>query len=220
MSTTAAKRVLAERAITKLSMAVYLTDDYSGRGGNLGDIRVSLKSPTGQIIPSTRNPDGYYLFLDLPENTYTPYTIQIEGGGYYFDKKKKNVIPAKLKKNDPVVNITLKPTPAYPFPPSATLVRGLVSDPEGRGIPDAVIKIKKKRIRTRTTEKGEFVIYFKGLKKDDVTTVNGKKLVKINGKNPVIIVRHQDYRRKRKAVKVVEGKTTSLKGHIILNHLS
>ena len=196
---------LAETVTTRLSLAVYLTDDYSGRGGYLdGDVTVSLK---GQKTESFRNPGGYYLFLDLPEGSYT---VQINGGEYYFDKEKEDVTPADLKKKSPVINITLKPTPSYPFQSSATLIRGFVKDPEGRGIPGAVIRVRKTKIKTWTNDSGEFVIYFKNLKKDDVTTVGGKKLVKINGKNPVLKISHPDYKKKSKTVKVEEGKTKSI----------
>ena len=188
---------------SKLSLAIYLIDDYTSRGV-IGNLDVSIKDHNVKPI---RNPGGYYLFFDLPDDNYT---IQIKGGEYYFDEEKEAVKPDELDELNPVVDIVLKPAPSYHFPSTATLVRGHLEDSWGGGIPGAVLRIKGRDTLTRTNDKGEFVIYLKWLKKNDIVMVNRKMLVKINGKNPVLEIKHPDHKNFTKTVEVPEGTTTSL----------
>lgn len=197
------KIVMIRSVGSKLSLAINLIDDYSP-GEIVGEVGVSLK---GLVMNPVRNPSGYYLFLNLPENNYT---VQVKGGEFYFDTGKENVNPTDLDKRNPVINITLYPTPSYPFPPTATLIMGRVQDSMGKGIPNAVLNVGESDIQARTTGKGDFVIYFKGLKKDDVTLIDGKKLVNINGKTPILEILHPDYGKKTISVEVEERKITSL----------
>ena len=189
--------------IRKLSLAIYLIDDYTSRGV-IGNLDVSIKDHNVKPI---RNPGGYYLFFDLPDDNYT---LQIKGGEYYFDEERKAVKPDDLDELNPVVDIVLKPAPPYHFPSTATLIRGHLEDSLGIGISAAVVRIKGRNTLTRTNDKGEFVIYLNGLEKNDVVTVNRKMYVKINGKNPVLEIKHPDHKNLTKAVEVPEGTTTSL----------
>ena len=195
--------ILVGSSTRKLSLAINLLDDYtSSRVVNNLDIVIKDHN-----VKPIRNPSGYYLFLDLPDDNYT---VQINGGEYYFDEEKKAVRPDNLDELNPVIDITLIPAPSYNFPSTATLIRGHLEDSGGNGISGALLRIKGSDIRTRTNDKGEFVIYFKGLKKNDVVNVDGKMLVKINGKNPVFEIKHPDHKSFTKTVEVVEGITTSL----------
>ena len=189
----------------KLSMAVYPIDDYSN-GGIIGDVEISLKN---QNVKPVRNPSGYYLFFDLSDGSYT---VQVTNTIYYFDEENVNVNVqlADLDAQNPVVNITLKPKPPYPFPSSATLIRGFLQDSQHKGVSGAVIKVRGSDIQTRTAENGEFVIYFRKPWKDHVTATEGKKLVKIHEENPVLEITHPDHRKKTKSVTVTEGHTVSL----------
>lgn len=197
------EKILLEGVTRKLSLVVYLVDEYSNKGIT-DDLEVSLKD---QNMGPVRTIGGYYIFFDLPDSSYT---VQARGGTHYFDEAMEEVQLADLDARNPVVSITLKPTPSYPFPPASTLIRGSLWDPHGRGMPEAEIKVKERDIRTKTTGTGEFVIYFRGPGKDDVTTINEKKLVIINGKNPILEITHPDYRKKTESVVVEEGKITSL----------
>lgn len=191
----------SEDATAKLSLAVNLIDVLTN-GRTIDNVEVSLK---GKKIEPVKNPSGYYIFLDIPQDSYT---VHVKGGEYYFDEE-KDVKLSDQNKN-PIVNIILNPDPAYPFSPSATLIRGYLQTSKGIGIPEASLKVKGKDIETKTTEKGEFVIYFKDLKKDDVTIIDGKRLVKIKEKNPVLEIKHPDYKKKTKSLEIEEGKTTSI----------
>ena len=195
--------ILIESSTKKLSLAINLIDDYTS-SGVVNNLDVLIKDHNVKPI---RNPGGYYLFLDLPDDKYT---VEIKGGEYYFNEDKEALRPDNLDELNPVIDITLKPAPSYHFPSTATLIRGHLVDMGGGGIPGAVLKIKGFDAKTRTNDKGEFVIYFKGLKKNDVITVDGKMFVKINGKNPVLEIKHPDHKSLTKTVEVVEGITTSL----------
>ncbi|MEA3325296.1 MAG: hypothetical protein U9Q37_09235 [Euryarchaeota archaeon] len=197
------EKILLEGITRKLSLAVYLVDEYSNKG-IADDLGVSLKD---QNMDPVRTIGGYYIFFDLPDSSYT---VQVRGGTHYFDEAMAEVQLADLDTRNPVVSITLKPTPSYRFPPSSTLIRGSLWDPYGRGMPEAEIQVKERDIRTKTNGNGEFVIYFRDSGNYDVTTIDEKKLVIINGENPILEIAHRDYRKKIESVVVEEGKITSL----------
>jgi hypothetical protein len=91
----------------------------------------------------------------------------------------------------PVKEIKLKPKPSYPFPDNATLVRGIVVDPNP--VSWARVKAVGKPFETLTNEKGEFVLFVKNIVMEDVT-------VKIE----------KDAISKLVSATVNEGKTTNL----------
>ncbi len=187
----------------KLSLAVYLIDDYTSREV-VGNLDVSIKDHNVKPI---RNPGGYYLFFDLPGDNYT---VQVKGGEYYFDEESETIKPDDLDELNPVADIVIKPAPPYHFPSTATLVRGHLEDSGGERIPGAVLGIKGCGTLTGTNDKGEFVIYLKNLKQNDVVKVDRKMLVKINGKNPVLEIKHLNHKKLTKTLEVVQGTTTSL----------
>ena len=195
--------ILIGSSTRKLSLAINLLDDYTSRGV-VNNLDVTIKDHTAKSI---RNPSGYYLFFDLPDDNYT---VVVKGGEYYFDEEKKAVKPDDLDEMNPVIDVTLKPSPSYHFPSTATLIRGHLKDSGGIGIPGAVLRIKGFDALARTNDKGEFVIYLKGLKKNNVVTVDGKVLVKVKGKDPVFEIKHPDHKNLTRTVEVMEGITTSL----------
>ncbi|MCL7412022.1 MAG: hypothetical protein M8353_00175 [ANME-2 cluster archaeon] len=204
------KSILAESITTRLSLAVDIADDYQ-ESRIISDCNVYLQDHDTQPV---KNPGGYYIFLDIKGNNDT---VLVQGGDHYFDNKSEKITFDELDTLSPVVHITLKPTPSYPFPSSATLIRGCVIDTQNNGISGAALTVKKTEFETQTTTTGEFVIYFRGFNEYNIETVNGKKMVKIDGKNPVLNIEHTDYRnnkgkilKKKVTVEVEEGKTTLL----------
>lgn len=147
-----------DKITTTLSLAVRLTDDYTQKEP-VGNIKVMIKE--GEITP-VKNLSGYYLFNDM---TAGNYSVVIESD-FYFPEETAVNIPHPVPKN-PVVEIALKPKPAYPFPGNATLVRGLVSD--GNPVVNAEVTVVGKTIETLTDEKGEFTLHFKGIKQENIT---------------------------------------------------
>ncbi|MCK5057100.1 MAG: hypothetical protein KAT34_10620, partial [Candidatus Aminicenantes bacterium] len=126
-----------QRITGKLSMAVFLVDDYTGNQP-IGGVKVFLE---GQDLKSVKNPSGYYLFLDLPG---TKYRIRVISDHYFAE-----TIPVKLSDlvtGQPVVDIRLKPKPSYPFPSGATLIRGMVRDINNSPVSRARVEILTKGV--------------------------------------------------------------------------
>ncbi|RLI73950.1 hypothetical protein DRP04_15235 [Archaeoglobales archaeon] len=186
---------LLEIDVARLSLAVYPIDDYGGRIKGRVNVHVNCRK-------AIKNRSGYHIFLNLP---YETCTVSVTSD-FYFDEEVEVDLSA-LDPLNPVVSVTLKPNPAYPFSPGATLIRGIVCDSDGKPVSNAVVRVGNKE--TRTSEKGEFVLYFK-LKKEDIVKVNGKKFVKgNNGKMLHIEVFHSKGSCTAE-VEVEEGKTVNL----------
>ena len=149
---------LGDVITTNLSLAVWLTDENTGKKP-MGRVKVTLEE--GEI-KAFKNLSGYHCFTDL---SHKDYNLNIESD-FYFPADKKIVIPLPDPKK-PVDDTILKPNPVYPFPISATLVRGLVSNTGP--VVNALVSVVGKTIETITDERGEFVLYFKGIKKEDIT---------------------------------------------------
>lgn len=191
--------ILVEHALTRLSLAVSLVDDYSD-GQAIGEIKLTMGGKE-----AIRNPGAYHLLLDFADGDYT---LKAEAR-YYYEQEVDVTLPLP---GEPVVVLTLKPTPDYPFPATATLVRGIVKDNAEKPVSGAIAKIIEKDLENQTSEMGEFVLYFKSLTAQDIIRVNGKKYIKAHGGSHQLQlqVTHPDYKKKTVAVEVEEGKTTSV----------
>ena len=150
---------LGDVITTNLSLAVWLTDENTGEKP-IGRIKVTLDE--GEI-KAFKNLSGYHCFTDL---YHKDYNLNIESD-FYFPANKTIAIPLPDPEKPVDDNIILKPKPVYPFPVSATLVRGLVSNTGP--VVKALVSVAGKTIETITDERGEFVLYFKGIKEEDIT---------------------------------------------------
>ncbi len=159
---------------TNLSVAIWLIDDYTQREP-IGKSKVAIMEGNVKAI---RNPSGYYVFNDLEAGEYE---VIIESRFYFSEKIGVNIPHSDQKM--PVIEITLTPKPSYPFPGYATLVRGVLSSTpqDVNPIVNEDLEVVGKSLKTKTDEKGEFVFYFKGVKKEDITIKirNDKKSVGI-----------------------------------------
>jgi hypothetical protein len=204
-----------QKITTRLSLAVSLVDDYTGKQP-IGGVKVFLKEKEEDLkekeIKSVKNRSGYYLFLDLPEEEYR---VQVEAE-HYFEED----IPVKLSDLDPlnpVVQIKLKPRPSYPFPSGTTLIRGMVSDTDKNPVAGAKVEVPEKNVINITTEKGEFVLYFKGLTDDNIKKEGGKRFVKVNSNTTVSLEAAWNSKKGSSDLeKVEEGQTTVLEEPIVL----
>jgi hypothetical protein len=122
------------------------------------------------------NPSGYFLFLNIPDGIYT---LRVESE-HYLDAELVLSIPASPPEHL-LVTIFLQPWPAYPFPPGATLIRGLVHDAVDNPVADARVEIVGRNIVNYSGQNGEFVLSFGALREQDVIRVNRKTFVKDNG---------------------------------------
>lgn len=147
-----------DKLTTILSLAVRLIDDFTERE-TIGSIKVTIKEGD---IKALKNLSGYYLFSDMNAGNYNVAV----GSDFYLPEETAVNIPQPDPKN-PVVEISLKPRPSYLFPYYATLVRGLVSD--GSPVAKAQVEVVGKPLKTLTDEKGEFVLYFKGIEIENIT---------------------------------------------------
>ncbi len=144
--------------ITNLSFAVWLTDAYT-KNEPFGHIKVMV---TEGDMEAVKNLSGYYCFTDLATGNYT---VSIESDLYF--PEDTAVDTAALDSRNPVVAIELKPKSSYPFPGHVTLVRGMVSDAEP--VVGADVEVTGKSIKTITDERGEFALYFRGIKTEAIT---------------------------------------------------
>lgn len=142
-----------------LSLAIWLIDEYTGKQPST---YIQVTRDQDKMMRAARNLSGYYFFSDLSAEDHE---VSIESGLYF--PESKTISTPSLDPKNPVVEIILTPNPSYPFPEHATLIRGLVW---GTGpVAGAEIKATGKTAQTLTNEKGEFVLFFKGIKNEDIS---------------------------------------------------
>lgn len=148
--------------ISKLSIAVCLVDDFRPDGEVLGKVRVIIPELK---LGAIKNPSGYYIFINIPDGSYT---LQIKPE-YYIDKEIPDV---RLPSSDNPTEVKLIPSTLYPFPSGTTLLRGVVKDTGCNPVSDAEIVVASVE-STRTSERGEFVIYFP-VSREDASSIRVK----------------------------------------------
>ncbi len=160
---------------TGLSFAVRPIDEYTGKQPS-GRIKIMIEEEKN--ISAIRNPSGYYLFTNLSAGDYT---LNINAEFYFTEKITINT--SSLDPKNPVVEVVLKPGASYPFPENATLIRGVVRNTVP--VVNAGITVTGKAIKTLTDAKGEFVLFFRGIKKEDIS-IEIKKDVDTKVKNTTV----------------------------------
>ncbi len=80
-----------------------------------------------------------------------------------------------LALKNPVVTVFLKPLPSYPFRDHATLLRGLLLESAENPVVDAIVKVAKLNMETKTDKRGEFVLYFHDTKNEEISIEIKKK---------------------------------------------
>ena len=181
-----------EKTLTKASALMRLIDGFTGQAVALPvEVRVTVKKQVASGEDNTAAAEevdfvsarpGEYGFVDLASGEYEIWW----GSQYFFPPDKDNpetfTYKAGEEYKEPKV-VTLRPKPCYPFPPGATLLRGVVvegrdggvvvKDRDGKPVPvkgAAVYAVdhgdtKWEESESKTNEKGEFVLFFEGLKK-------------------------------------------------------
>lgn len=171
---------------TTLSIAVELTDVYTG-GRPVGPTRVSLVDRDETF---RRSPTGDYVLCDLP-NDVESVRIRVDGAVYL--PEERSVELSTLDELSPVVSVALRPAPNYAFGTGVTLVRGHVVDADDEPVPGATVTIDGRDDETRSDHRGEFVVWFDDLARDEVgTNVDGERFVEIGGTDPQVRVENSD----------------------------
>lgn len=161
--------VLDRNIITDVSLAVVVNDDYTCREAQ-GDVFVTLKKGNKKTF---KTPNGFHVFTNQPEGLYT---LDVRSDHYFSLGNVHVNLPIPDPQN-PLV-IILKPQPSYPFPASATLIRGSVLDTAEKPVSGATVEIIGKDITNHTNARGEFVLYFNGLTDGDVVVEDSKRYVR------------------------------------------
>ena len=197
--------ILVEKDITHLSLCVLPSDHFAPEIYPVGAIRTYLKK---EKISGVMNISGYYTFLNLEDGNYT---VRIETE-FYLTKEFVVIVPSygsppggAIYSDDEdvhlrdyngvlVATVTLRPNSTYPFPGGSNLIRGIVYDATMNPVPNAVVSVLGKPIHNKTTERGEFVLYFTGLTVDNVIRIDGRKFVRGNGTQEIKIeADHPDF---------------------------
>ena len=188
-----------------LSFAVELVDNYTNQKP-LGTTNIiMMDEPDSKPV---LNKSGYWLFLK-PNNTnpnHNNKTIKVISS-YYFDVVQQVNFDSFDDPKYPVVSIQLIPRPSYPFPSNLTMLRGMIRDVNKKPIEDAVIAVSDTDIRTRSTEKGEFVLYFIDSLKEFISKENfiNHNIIRITLK-----ISHPNFKDKIASIEIQNRKTTSL----------
>lgn len=204
--------VEAGERTTRVSLAIKLVDAVTGKR--------PVGSPTVRVGNSDADPvvtpSGYRVFLDLDPGTVS---VTVDGGTRYLDTRRDSVSVVDVSAPDtdvdpsdpatlPVAEVSLLPSPAYQFPPGTTRVRGHVSDSGGDPVSGAAVSIRGLDYTSETNASGEFALFVPDVTADDVVAEGGRKLVQVEGDDPVIEVEHPSLGTTSDAVAVEEGALT------------
>jgi hypothetical protein len=149
---------------------------------------------------------GYHLFLDLPATPDT-VTVVVDGGSRYLDAERV-VDRSGLDRLDPSVVVALEPTPAYPFAPRATLLRGRVTNRDDEGVEGVALSLRHADVSTVSTAGGDYVLWLGDVVRESVETVGDRRLVRLNNQPPRLVAEHDDYRRTAVTQEIEEATTT------------
>lgn len=195
--------------ITQLSFVIALKDDYTNTQP-LGNVNVMLKDQKSGPI---NNLDEYYCFLDIPESE-VKIVVQSE---YYFAAETEKIQIHHRSPQENPMEIRLQPGPSYPFPSGATLIRGLVHDSEGDAVSDAHVEVTGRTGGSKTTAKGEFVLYFPGLSENDILQEDHQYFLKGETDKTIQLTARYNSQIGTADLEYVEiGRMTSLKSPIIV----
>ncbi len=138
--------------------ALQLYDGYTGASRLEGRVIVSI---AGQRTPVAKVDSATFVFLNIAAGAYT---ISVQSGAatpYYLsaDVPVTVPIPGPGQPAAYLAQATLRPTPHYPFPADATLVRGTVLA-AGAPLPSATVLRLGDAAGAVSDVDGEFVLFF------------------------------------------------------------
>lgn len=184
---------------TELSLAVGVVDAFTEQQPA---VALSVRLKELPEVPSVRTDRGFFCFqgreivtlagipitrIIIPDGNYTLVVEPDLTSGNWFYLEPRPPAPWTNTFERPVVlpvpnplrpleEVRLAPTPAYPFPANATLVRGTVTQGAAGSVPDAVVSCTYEQtdpadttqtifedVETLSNREGEYVLFFKSL---------------------------------------------------------
>ena len=202
---------ITERALSRVSLAVRLLDDFSGRPSLVGATRVFI---IGSGRTAVQKSGGYYVFMDLAN---TNVTIRIENPHYFPAEAAIDI--AALDPRNPVVVRTMKPGDLYPFPTGTTLVRGVIRNPADHPVQGAHVSVTGAVVASESGDDGRFVLAWGPLDEDDISVVNHRRLVKVGNSTTINLgVTHPSFQPAAVSIgTVVEAELKILVSPIVMN---
>jgi hypothetical protein len=204
---------LDQNITMRLTCVVALIDAYTGKPP-IGAVTFMLEDRRLKVHKTT---DNFYYFLNLAGKEFEIH-IQTE---YYAEAVTEKKTLPRTEPRDPIA-VTLQPTPAYPFPSGATLIRGMVQNSKKEAVSGARIEIEGEW--SQTTPKGEFVLYFTRLKSNNLLLdsekpdkCRNKDFLKGKAGKTISVKATCDSQKGIQNLEYVEiGKTTTLKSPIVV----
>jgi hypothetical protein len=155
--------IYLERKITRLSLAVRLTDDLSPDKKTLGEVFLDV---SGARTNAIKHNTGYFLLLDLPEGKHV-----LTAGGKFYENGTLSIDTKLIDPKNPFIEIPLNPKSNYPFPKGMTILKGKVIDMDGRPVFQANISVLNTP-KTTTENNGGYYIHFPALEADETVTLD------------------------------------------------
>ncbi len=159
---------ILEKTNTSVSAVVDIIDGFTGKPVIL-PIKFTIDKSKSIIDRHTeiiKKDSSRYVFIGPP-----PKTLEYQITSDYLLEETNNPLLFEPTANSDVIRkkIKLCPLPCYPFSAGTTVFRGMVVDPEGMFVKNAAVLLSDISIpptvteltRTTTSERGEFVYYFK-----------------------------------------------------------
>ena len=147
--------------------------NLSASGASAGSTSVILTSITdlrdGDVLEFDNNidpPERRIIYIDSNPATKKIHWDKDPQGGLLYNYSSAATISIPFPFNS-VLPITLKPNHLYSFPSGITLIRGSLLDASGKAIVDAKVEAMGKNANTRTSNIGDFVLYFPASQDDE-----------------------------------------------------
>lgn len=111
--------------LESLSAVVQVIDGFSGAPVEGVPVRFTVD---GRVVAPLAKPQGYFAFTRLADGAHA---VEVEAQGF-FPARLRVRVPPSAPLAEAVVDCPLDPTPLYPFPSWATLIRGRIGGAAGQ----------------------------------------------------------------------------------------